>query len=77
MVIVDIDINTNLVEPMKNRKDTKMIQAYNTLLLQLMSPRNMSLTTRYLKTSIITFATHANLIWNWCHQVATDTMQPR
>ncbi len=27
--------NTILVEPMKNRKDAKMIQAYNTLLLQL------------------------------------------
>ncbi len=35
MVLVKIDSNTILVEPMKNRKDAEMIQAYNTLLLQL------------------------------------------
>ncbi len=35
MVMVEINSNTILVEPMKNRKDTKMIQAYNSLLLQL------------------------------------------
>jgi hypothetical protein len=35
MVIVEINSNTILVEPMKNHKDAKMIQAYNTLLLQL------------------------------------------
>jgi hypothetical protein len=35
MVMVEIDSNANLVEPMKNRKDAKMIQAYNALLLQL------------------------------------------
>jgi hypothetical protein len=54
MVMVDIDSNTILVEPMKNREDAKMIQAYNTLLLRLkranIIPKNMSLTTRYLKT---------------------------
>ncbi len=33
--MVEINSNTILVEPMKNRKDAKMIQAYNTLLLQL------------------------------------------
>jgi hypothetical protein len=35
MVIVEIDSNTILVKPMKNRKDTEMIWAYNALLLQL------------------------------------------
>jgi hypothetical protein len=35
MVMVDIDSKGILVEPMKNRKDAKMIWAYNTLLLQL------------------------------------------
>jgi hypothetical protein len=35
MVMVEIDSNTILVEPMKNRKDAKMIRAYNALLLQL------------------------------------------
>jgi hypothetical protein len=35
MVMVEINSNTILVEPMKNHKDVKMIQAYNTLLLQL------------------------------------------
>ncbi len=35
MVMVEIDSNTILVEPMKNRKDAKMIRAYNTLLLRL------------------------------------------
>jgi hypothetical protein len=33
MVMVEIDNNAILVEPMKNRKDAKIIQAYNTLLL--------------------------------------------
>jgi hypothetical protein len=33
--MVEIDSNAILVEPMKNRKDAKMIQAYNALLLQL------------------------------------------
>jgi hypothetical protein len=35
MVMVEIDSNTILVKPMKNRKDAKMIRAYNALLLQL------------------------------------------
>ncbi len=35
MVMVEIDSNTILVEPMKNCKDAKMIWAYNALLLQL------------------------------------------
>ncbi len=35
MVMVEIDSNNILVEPMKNRKDAKMIRAYNALLLQL------------------------------------------
>jgi hypothetical protein len=35
MVMVEIDSNAILVEPMKNCKDAEMIQAYNTLLLQL------------------------------------------
>jgi hypothetical protein len=54
MVMVEIDSNAILVEPMKNRKDDEMIRAYNALLLQLkqagISPRNMSLTIRCLKT---------------------------
>jgi hypothetical protein len=33
MVMVEIDSNAILVEPMKNRKDAKMIQTYNALLL--------------------------------------------
>ncbi len=33
MVMVEIDSNATLVEPLKNRKDAKMIRAYNTLLL--------------------------------------------
>ncbi len=33
--MVEIDSNAILVEPMKNRKDDKMIQAYNALLLRL------------------------------------------
>jgi hypothetical protein len=35
MVMVEIDSNTILVEPMKNCKDAKMIRAYNALLLRL------------------------------------------
>jgi hypothetical protein len=35
MVMVEIDSNTILVEPMKNCKDAEMIRAYHTLLLQL------------------------------------------
>jgi hypothetical protein len=35
MVMVEIKSNAILVEPMKNRKDAKMIQAYNALLLRL------------------------------------------
>ncbi len=35
MVLVKIDSNAILVEPMKSRKDVEMIQAYNTLILQL------------------------------------------
>jgi hypothetical protein len=35
MVMVEIDSNTILVKPMKNRKDAEMIRAYNALLLQL------------------------------------------
>jgi hypothetical protein len=35
MVMVEIDNNAILIKPMKNRKDAKMIQAYNALLLQL------------------------------------------
>jgi hypothetical protein len=35
MVLVEIDSNAILVEPMKSRKDTEMIQAYNALLLRL------------------------------------------
>jgi hypothetical protein len=54
MVMVEIDSNTILVEPMKNYKDTKMIQAYNALLLQLKHSsivlKNMFSTMRYQKT---------------------------
>ena len=35
MVMVEVDSSAILVEPMKNRKDAKMIQAYNALLLRL------------------------------------------
>jgi hypothetical protein len=35
MVMVEIDSNAILAEPMKNRKDAKMTRAYNTLLLRL------------------------------------------
>jgi hypothetical protein len=35
MVMVEININAILVEPMKSRKDEEMIQAYNALLLRL------------------------------------------
>ncbi len=35
MVMVEIDSNSILVKPMKNRKDAKMIRAYNALILQL------------------------------------------
>ena len=35
MVVVEIDINAILVEPMKSRKDGEMIRAYNALLLRL------------------------------------------
>ena len=33
MVMVEINSNAILVEPMKSRKDEEMIRAYNTLLL--------------------------------------------
>jgi hypothetical protein len=33
MVMVEIDSNAILVEPMKSRKDEEMIRMYNTLLL--------------------------------------------
>ncbi len=35
MVMVEIDSNAILIEPMKSRKDEEMIQGYNALLLQL------------------------------------------
>ncbi len=35
MVLVKINSNAILVEPMKSRKDAEMIQAYNALLLRL------------------------------------------
>jgi hypothetical protein len=35
MVMVEIDSNAILTEPMKNHKDAEMIRAYNTLLLRL------------------------------------------
>ena len=35
MVMVEIDINAILVEPMKSRKDEEMIRAHNALLLRL------------------------------------------
>ena len=35
MVMVEIDSNTILVEPMKSRKDEEMIRVYNALLLRL------------------------------------------
>jgi hypothetical protein len=35
MVMVEIDSNAILVKPMNNGKDTKMLRAYNALLLQL------------------------------------------
>jgi hypothetical protein len=35
MVLVEIDSNAILVEPMKSRKDAEMIRAYNALLLRL------------------------------------------
>jgi hypothetical protein len=35
MILVEINSNAILVEPMKSRKDTEMIQAYNALLLRL------------------------------------------
>jgi hypothetical protein len=35
MVMVEIDSNTILIEPMKSRKGAKMIRTYNTLLLRL------------------------------------------
>jgi hypothetical protein len=41
MVMVEIDSNAILVEPMKNRKDAKMIRAYNALLLQLKQASNV------------------------------------
>jgi hypothetical protein len=54
MVMVEINSNAILVEPMKNCKDAEMIQAYNKLLSNsngpALPPRNMSLTMRYLTT---------------------------
>ncbi len=35
MVLIKIDSNTILVDPMKSHKDAEMIQAYNALLLRL------------------------------------------
>ena len=35
MIMVEIDSSAILVEPMKSRKDAKMIRAYNALLLHL------------------------------------------
>jgi hypothetical protein len=35
MVMVEINSNAILVEPMKSRKDEEMIRMYNTLLLRL------------------------------------------
>ncbi len=54
MIMVEINSNTILVEPMKNRKNTKMIWAYNALLLRLkwagIVPKKYVLDNRYLKT---------------------------
>jgi hypothetical protein len=54
MVLVEINSNAILVEPMKSRKDTEMIQAYNALLLRLKGQasfsRSMYLTTKFWRT---------------------------
>ncbi len=54
MVIVEINSNAILVEPMKNSKDAVMIRAYTHSCSDsngpVLPPRNMSLTTRYLTT---------------------------
>jgi hypothetical protein len=39
MVMVEIDSNAILIEPMKSRKDGEMIRAYNALLLLLKCAR--------------------------------------
>jgi hypothetical protein len=53
-VLVKINSNAILVEPMKSRKDAEMIRAYNALLLRLKgqasSPRSMYLTTKFQRT---------------------------
>ena len=54
MIMVEIDSNAILVEPMKSRKDEEMIRAYNALLLRLkqagIAPKNMSSKTKYQRT---------------------------
>ena len=54
IVLVEIDSNAILVEPMKSRKDAEMIQAYNALLLRLkragIIPKKHVLTTKFQRT---------------------------
>jgi hypothetical protein len=79
MVMVEIDSNAILLEPMKNRKDAKMIRAYNALLLQLkwagIVPKKYVLDNEVSENI-------KNHIRESCkldmgHQAATDATQPR
>ncbi len=81
MVMVEIDSNVILVEPMRNRKDTKMIQAYTTLLLHLkqagITPKKHVFDNKITDNMKNHIETRANWIWNWCQQAATDATQLR
>ncbi len=64
MVMVEIDGNAILIEPMKSRKDEEMIRAYNALLLWLKHASIVPKKHVLEKTWRITYASRANSTWN-------------
>lgn len=82
MVLVEIDSNAILVEPMKSQNDSKMIRAYDAIVQRLLSagmqPKKHVLLDNKIsdnmKQHIIKPSTSS--IWRWCHQDAICAMQP-
>jgi hypothetical protein len=82
MVLVEIDSNAILVEPMKSRNDSKMIRAYDAIVQRLlragMQPKKHVLDNEIsenMKQHIRT--KYRSSIWKWFHLVVTGVMQPK
>ena len=73
MVMVEIDSNAILVEPMKNHKDEEMIRVHNALLLQLkragIVPKKHVLDNKVSENM-------KNHIRDTCHRISATWMSP-